>query len=104
VVRENRKIYGDDNFIFPYQFQNNICVLATTTNVNPRNVVGYIYHIIKIPLLGGDIELGERFTLTNKFSKIILSPQVSEQYLLKFRFAGPVGNCQVKIWEYVPPT
>lgn len=101
VVRESRKIMGDDYFTFPTAFMNHVCILGTTTNVNPRNVVGYIYHVLRVPFLG-DCELQERFVITNKYSKIILSPQVSERYFLKFRFASPVGNCQIKIWEYSP--
>lgn len=98
ILRVNQKVLGDGYVTFPKAFLNTVTVLGTTTNVNPRNVVGYISHILKIPSIG-DCEFEERFTLTNEYPKIITFPQ-SESYYLRFRFASPVGNCWVKIWEY----
>lgn len=101
-LRESRRIEGDGYFLFPSSFSKTICVLGITTNLNPRNVVGYIHQIIRVPTLGGDIELGERFTLTNKYPKIIIYPaDISPIYYVRFRFAMPLGNCQIKIWEGV---
>ena len=98
-VRENRKLSGDGYYTFSHPFSFSVCILGVTTNLNPKNVVGYIYPVLKIPLLGGEVELGERIVITNKYPKIILKPEVSDIYFLKFRFAMPLGHCQVKIWE-----
>ena len=98
-LKENRKIEGDGYYLFPSSFSKTICVLGVTTNLNPRNVVGYIHQVIRVPVLGGDVELGERFTLTNKYPRIIIYQDVSPIYYVRFRFAMPLGNCQVKIWE-----
>jgi hypothetical protein len=101
-LRISQTILGNANIDFAYSFSSQyIGVSASTTNVNPRNVVGYLNQILNIPVLGGKAEINERFTLINQIPKVIIFPSISENYSLRFRFASPVGNCQIKIWEYL---
>lgn len=101
-LRINQTIFGNRNIDFLYDFKSEyIGVYAETTNVNPRNVAGYLTQTLNIPALGGRSEINERFTLINKIPKVLIFPAVSDSFNLRFRFADPVGNCQVKIWEYV---
>lgn len=100
--RINQKILGNRNTDFPYNFKSQyIGVWATTTNINPRNVVGYLTQTLYIPALGGRSEISDRLIVINQIPKVIIFPAVSNSFNLRFRFADPVGNCQVKIWEYV---
>lgn len=101
-LRINKTILGNRNIDFLYNFKSQyIGVYAETTNVNPRNVVGYLTQTLNIPALSGRTEINERFTLINQIPKVIIFPTVLDSFNLRFRFADPVGNCQVKIWEYV---
>lgn len=101
-LRVNETILGNRNIDFLYNFKSQyIGVYAETTNVNPRNVVGYLTQTLYITALGGRTEINERFTLINKIPKVLIFLAVSDSFNLRFRFADPVGNCQVKIWEYV---
>lgn len=56
-LRINQKILGNANIDFPYNFKSQyIGVWATTTNVNPRNVVGYLTQTLYIAALGGELK------------------------------------------------
>ena len=100
--RINQIILGNQNTDFSYNFTSQyIGIFASTTNVNPRNVVGYLTQTLYIASLGGRSEINERFTLINKIPKVLIFPVISNEFNLRFRFASPVGNCQIKIWEYV---
>jgi hypothetical protein len=101
-LRINQTIFGNANADFLYNLKSQyIGVYADTTNVNPRNVVGYLTQTLNISILGGRTEINERFTLINKIPNIIIFTAISNEFNFKFRFASPVGNCQIKIWEYV---
>jgi hypothetical protein len=98
-LRINQPVSNADYVDFSPNFNSNfVAIIATTTNVNPRNVVGYLYQILDIPLIG-KCEINERFTIINKFPKLIIFPSLDTPYTLRFRFADPIGKCVVKIWE-----
>jgi hypothetical protein len=101
MVRVNQNCYGNrvvdfaQKFTYPY-----LCIWGETTNYNPGNRLGIFTHTLSIPLLGGVCEL-EGFTfLNNKIPRIIQIPLLSNNYGMRFKFAAPVGNCTIKIWEY----
>ncbi|MCV3215685.1 hypothetical protein OGM63_19575 [Plectonema radiosum NIES-515] len=101
--RISQKILGNANIDFPYIFTSQyIGVFASTTNVNPKNRVGYLTQTLYIAALGGTTEVSERFIIINKIPKVIIYPVVLDRFNLRFRFADIVGNCDLKIWEYLP--
>lgn len=101
-LRINQTILGSKDTDFFYTFNNRyVAVLATTTNVYPRNVVGYLSQTINVALFGGKTIINERFVLINKIPKIIIFPEVDGGYQLRYRFSSPVGNCTLKIWENI---
>jgi hypothetical protein len=101
-LRIDQKILGNANIDFLTTFKSEcIAVKAVTTNVNPRNVAGYLTQTLYIPALGGKTEISDRYIVINQITKVLIFPEVSSSYNLRFRFADPVGNCTIKIWEGV---
>lgn len=99
-LKVHEKILGNANIDFNSTFESQyIGIFATTTNVNPRNVVGYLTQITNISLLGGITEISDRLIIPNQIPKLLVFPLELDFYKLRFRFADPVGNCVVKIWE-----
>jgi len=103
-VRVFKKCYGADfiDFSYPFSFPW-IAIKASTTNVHPKNVVGYIHQTISVLALGGKTEVNDRYTLINDVPKVIRLEDVGSPYFVRYRFSMPVGNSNVTIWEYAQP-
>jgi hypothetical protein len=101
-LRIDQRILGNANIDFLPTFKSEcIAVKGVTTNVNPRNVVGYLTQTLYIPALGGRTEISDRFIVINQIPKVLIFSEITSSYNLRFRFADPVGNCTIKVWEGV---
>jgi hypothetical protein len=102
-VRFTQNLLSDKNHDIPRQFTSGIiAVLATTTNINPRNVAGYIIQTVNLYQLGGIAYTSQRYALPNKIPKVIIFEYGINPYTLQFKLAFPIGNCTLKIWEAIP--
>ena len=101
-VRFDQSILGNQNFDIPREFTSGIvAVLATTTNINPRNIAGYLVQTVNLFQVGGIAQTSSSYALPNKIPRIIIFPDGISPFALRFKLAFPVGNCRVKIWEAI---
>ncbi|MHC5738824.1 hypothetical protein [Nostoc sp.] len=102
-VRFNQTLLSDKNHDIPREFTSGIIgILATTTNINPRNIAGYIIQTVNLFQLGGFAHTSPRYALPNKIPKVIIFENGINPFTLQFRLAFPIGNCNLKIWEAIP--
>ena len=101
-VRFDKPILGNQNFDIPGEFSSGIvAVLATTTNISTRNIVGYLVQTVNLLQVGGIAQTSNSYALSNKISRIIIFPDGISPFTLRFNLASPIDNCRVKIWEAV---
>ncbi len=102
-IRFNQVLLSDKNHDIPRVFSSQIiAVVASTTNINPRNIAGYLFQTLDLYQLGGVTQTSDRYALPNKNPKIIIFENNINPYTLQFRLAFPIGNCSLKIWEAIP--
>ncbi|MDZ7970512.1 MAG: hypothetical protein RM368_37240 [Nostoc sp. DedSLP03] len=102
-VRFNQVLLSDKNHDIPRVFTSGtIAVLASTTNINPRNIAGYLIQTVNLFQLGGIAHSSDRYALPNKIPRVIVFENGISPFTLQFRLAFPIGNCTLKIWEAVP--
>ncbi|MCL6750068.1 hypothetical protein KBT16_03380 [Nostoc sp. CCCryo 231-06] len=102
-LRFNQNILSDKDFDIPRSFTSDIiAVFADTTNINPRNIAGYLVQTVNLFQIGGIAHTGNRIALPNKIPRVIIFDNSISPFTLRFRLAFPIGNCKIKVWEAIP--